>query len=97
LSIHQARAVAPYQNATGLQVTSAVLAGMIWAMENPRRGIVDADELDHDRILSIQDPYLGGLVGAYTDWTPLDNRRQGLFPEDIDLDDPWQFKNIIVR
>jgi homospermidine synthase len=97
LSIHQARAVAPYQNATGLQVTSAVVAGMIWAMENPRRGVVDADELDHDRILSIQDPYLGGLVGAYTDWTPLDNRRQCLFPEDIDLDNPWQFKNIIVR
>ena len=74
LTIHQARAVAPYQNATGLQVSSAVVAGMIWAIENPRRGVVDADELDHDRILSIQDPYLGKLVGAYTDWTPLDNR-----------------------
>ncbi len=85
LTIHQARAVAPYQNATGLQVTSAVVAGMIWAIENPRRGVVDADELDHDRILSIQHPYLGRLVGAYTDWTPLDNRGQGLFPEDIDL------------
>ena len=97
LSIHQARAVAPYQNATGLQVTSAVRAGMIWAIENPRRGVIDADELDHDRILSIQEPYLGTLIGAYTDWTPLDNRGQGLFPEDIDRDDPWQFKNIIVR
>ncbi len=31
LTIDQARAVAPYQNATGLQVTSAVLAGMVWA------------------------------------------------------------------
>jgi homospermidine synthase len=97
LTIDQARAIAPYQNATGLQVSSAVVAGMIWAIENPRRGVVDADELDHDRILSIQAPYLGKLVGAYTDWTPLDNRGQGLFPEDIDLDDPWQFKNVIVR
>jgi len=97
LTIHQARAVAPYQNATGLQVSSAVVAGIIWAIENPRRGVVDSDELDYDRILSIQEPYLGKLVGAYTDWTPLDNRGQGLFPEDIDRDDPWQFKNIIVR
>lgn len=97
LTIHQARAVAPYQNATGLQVSSAVVAGMIWAIENPRRGVVDADELDHDRILSIQDPYLGKLVGAYTDWTPLDNRGTGLFPEDLAFDDPWQFKNVIVR
>jgi len=96
LTIDEARAIAPYQNATGLQVTSAVVAGMIWAIENPRRGVLDADELDHDRILAIQNPYLGKLVGAYTDWTPLDNRGQ-LFPEDIDLDDPWQFKNVIVR
>jgi homospermidine synthase len=70
---------------------------MIWAIENPLRGVVDADELDHDRILSLQDPYIGKLVGAYTDRTPLDNRDQGLFPEDIGLDDPWQFKNVIVR
>jgi homospermidine synthase len=96
LTIHEARALAPYQNATGLQVTSAVVAGMIWAIENPNRGVVDADELDHDRILAIQEPYLGKLVGAYTDWTPLDNRG-GLFPEDIDREDPWQFRNVIVR
>jgi homospermidine synthase len=97
LTIHQARALAPYQNATGLQVTSAVVAAMIWAIENPRRGVVDADELDHDRILAIQEPYLGKLVGAYTDWTPLDNRGDDLYPEDIDLEDPWQFRNVIVR
>jgi len=97
LTIHEARSLAPYQNATGLQVTSAVVAGMIWAIENPNRGVVDADELDHDRILAIQEPYLGKLVGAYTDWTPLDNRAGDLFPEDIDRDDPWQFRNVIVR
>ena len=97
LTIHQARALAPYQNATGLQVTSAVVAAMIWAIEHPRRGVVDADELDHDRILAIQEPYLGKMVGAYTDWTPLDNRDGELFPEDVDREDPWQFRNVIVR
>ena len=35
LSVEETRAIAPYQNATGLQVTSAVLAGMAWALENP--------------------------------------------------------------
>ena len=96
LSIEEARALAPNQNATALQVTSAVLAGMVWAIENPRRGIVEADELDHQRILSIMEPYLGPMVGAYTDWTPLDGRG-ALFPEDIDPADPWQFRNVIVR
>ena len=38
LSIEETRRVVPYQNATGLQVTSAVLAGMVWALENPTRG-----------------------------------------------------------
>ena len=96
LSIAEARRLAPYQNATGLQVTSAVLAGMVWAIENPRSGVVDADEIDWRRCLEVQLPYLGPVVGAYTSWTPLTGR-PGLFPEDVDLEDPWQFRNVIVR
>lgn len=96
LSIEETRRIAPYQNATGLQVTSAVLAGMVWALENPNRGVVEADELDYKRCLDVQKPYLGPVIGVYTDWTPLKDRGV-LFPEDLDLDDPWQFKNIIVR
>ena len=96
LSIEETRMIAPYQNATGLQVSSAVLAGMVWALENPNAGIVEADDLDYKRCLEVQMPYLGPVVGYYTDWTPLTNR-PGLFPEDIDTSDPWQFRNVLVR
>ena len=96
LSIEETRAIAPYQNATGLQVTSAVLAGMVWALENPEAGIVEADEVDFRRCLEIQMPYLGPVIGVYTDWTPLTDR-PGLFPEDIDESDPWQFRNVLVH
>jgi homospermidine synthase len=96
LSVEETRALAPYQNATGMQVTSAVLAGMVWALENPSAGIVEADEVDFRRCLEIQTPYLGPVIGAYTDWTPLAGR-PGLFPEDIDQGDPWQFRNVLVR
>ncbi len=96
LSVEETRRLAPYQNATGLQVTSAVLAGMVWALENPDAGIVEADELDFRRCLEIQTPYLGPVVGVYTDWTPLADR-PGFFPEDIDTKDPWQFRNVLVR
>ena len=96
LSIEETREVAPYQNATGLQVSSAVLAGMVWALENPNAGIVEADEMDYKRCLEVQTPYLGPVKGFYTDWTPLANR-PGFFPEDIDESDPWQFRNILVR
>jgi homospermidine synthase len=95
LSIDEARSLAPYQNATGLQVTSAVLAGMVWALENPNMGIVEADEMDFGRCLEVQMPYLGPVIGQYTDWTPLTDR-PGLFPEDINRKDPWQFKNVLV-
>ena len=96
LSIDEARKLAPYQNATGLQVTSAVLSGMIWAIENPRRGVVEPDEMDYARCLEIQMPYLGPVVGEYSDWTPVDGRGE-LFPEDIDRGEPWRFKNVVVR
>ena len=72
LSIEETRKLAPYQNATGMQVTSAVLAGMMWAIENPNAGIVETDEMDFRRCLEMQRPYLGPVVGVYTDWTPLD-------------------------
>ena len=95
LSVEETRQLAPYQNATGLQVTSAVLAGMVWALENPNRGFVEADEMDFRRCLEIQRPYLGPVIGTYTDWTPLTDR-PGLFPENIDPADPWQFRNVLV-
>jgi homospermidine synthase len=96
LSIEETRALAPNQNATGLQVSSAVIAGMAWALENPNAGIVEADEMDYKRCLEFQLPYLGPVKGYYTDWNPLQDR-PGFFPEDLDQQDPWQFKNILVR
>ncbi len=96
LSVEETRALAPYQNATGMQVTSAVLAGMVWALDNPKAGIVEADEMDFRRCLEVQLPYLGPVGGFYTDWTPLAGR-PGLFPEDIDESDPWQVRNVLVR
>jgi homospermidine synthase len=96
LSIEEARKLAPYQSATGLQVTSSVLTGMIWAIENPNAGIVETDEMDYKRCMEIQKPYLGPVRGVYTDWTPLQSTGE-LFASDLDRRDPWQFQNILVR
>ena len=52
--------------------------------------------MDYKRCHEVQSPYLGPVEGHYTDWTPLDGR-PGLFPEDLDEKDPWQFRNILVR
>ena len=95
LTIDQARELAPLNSATSLQVAAGVLGGMVWAIEHPTGGVVDADHLDHRRVLEVARPYLGPVVGAYTEWTPLDHR-PWLFPEDLDPSDPWQFKNILA-
>ncbi len=95
LSIEEARANAPYQNATGMQVTSAVLAAMVWVAENPHAGFVEADEMDHARCLEVQRPYLGRVEAHYTDWTPLAHRINR-FAENRDDSDPWQFINFLV-
>lgn len=95
LSISEARSLAPHNSATSLQVTAPVMAGVIWAMKNPARGVIEPEELPYDEILRICRPYMGNVVGAYGDWTPLKERGL-LFDEDLDRHDPWQFKNFRV-
>jgi homospermidine synthase len=91
-----ARQLAPFNSATVLQVTAGVMAGVTWAIENPACGVVDPEELPFDAMLARCRPYLGEVVGVYSDWTPLRDRA-GFFPQDIDRDDPWQFKNFRVK
>ncbi len=95
LSIAQARALCPHNSATSLQVTAAAMAGVVWAMQNPARGVIEPDQMPFEEILALCRPYLGDVLGVYTDWTPLAGRGW-LFEEDLDRDDPWQFKNFRV-
>jgi homospermidine synthase len=96
LTIHEARKLAPYNNATSLQVAIGALSGVIFAIEHPECGIIEPDEMDYEFILEVAYPYLGTVAGHYTNWTPLDEREK-LFPEQIDRSDPWQFLNIRVN
>ncbi|HBZ31311.1 MAG TPA: homospermidine synthase [Nitrosomonas nitrosa] len=95
LSIQAARKLAPCNNATSLQVAAGVLGGVVWALNNPRAGIVEPDEVPFDEVQKVAALYLGEMVGQYSDWTPLQGRGV-LFEEDLDRSDPWQFKNFRV-
>jgi homospermidine synthase len=70
LSIEETKKLAPNQNATGLQVSSAVLSGIIWMIQNPEQGIVEAEDMDYKFCLDLQRKYLGTVSGVYTDWYP---------------------------
>lgn len=95
LTIEEARAACPHNSATSLQVTAPLVAGMIWALRNPQQGVIDPEALPYDFVMDFCRPYLGQVVGEYSDWTPLRDRGR-LFAEDLDADDPWQFKNFRV-
>lgn len=98
LSIDEARELlGPDYNATSIQIASPVLAGAMWLIENPNRGVVEPEEVDYKYIMEICRPYLGPVVGERSDWTPL-KERNVLFPEPgLDTSDPWQFENFRVR
>ncbi|MDO9612839.1 MAG: saccharopine dehydrogenase C-terminal domain-containing protein [Serpentinimonas sp.] len=95
LGIEQARRLAPHNNATSLQVVAGVLAALVWVLEHPWEGVVEADEIDFQRALQVASPYLGDIVGVYSAWSPLEGRG-ALFAQDVDSADPWQFKNFRV-
>lgn len=96
LNVKEARSLVDHNSATTLQITSSVLAGLIWAIENPSMGVVEPEDMDFERALNICMPYLGQVKGFYTDWNPLKNRII-LFEEDLDNEDPFQFKNFLVN
>jgi len=95
LEIEQSRRIIESNSATSLQVTSAAMAATVYAMRNPRKGILEPEEVPHHEILNVMAPYIAPVVGVYTDWTPLQDREL-LFKEDVDREDPWQFKNVLV-
>jgi homospermidine synthase len=96
LTIAQARRLAPWNSATSLQVVAGLLAAMVWALHHPERGVVEADEIDHGLVMDVATPYLGEVVGAWGDWTPLQDRSP-LYAEPRDPGDPWQFLNFRVH
>ena len=99
LSIEESRRLVPHQNATTMQVAISVVGACMWMMENPTEGVCVPDELPHDYILKIAKPYLGRWISKASDWTPLKGRDQTFQKHnkpDLDLRDPWQFKNFLV-
>ncbi|MBX3667974.1 MAG: saccharopine dehydrogenase NADP-binding domain-containing protein [Rhodocyclaceae bacterium] len=70
LTLAQARKCAPDNNAATLQVAAGVLGALVWALENPRRGVVEAEDMDHRRVLAVAAPYLGELAAIETPWRP---------------------------
>jgi homospermidine synthase len=70
LKIEEARVLAPFNNATTMQVVAGILGALEWMFLNPRASVVEPESLDHEMVLRIALPYLGEVRGVYSDWQP---------------------------
>jgi homospermidine synthase len=98
-SIEEARAVAPHQNATTVQVAASILGAVDWLLTHPDGGVRVPDELPWREVLRVASPYLGTLWSGPIDWDPVSTRADwfdGFSGRTLDADDPWQFTNFLV-
>ncbi len=99
LDIHKARKLVPHQQATTLQVAISVVSAAIWMIQNPRRGFLLPDDVDHEKILKISMPYIEPFVSQPVDWTPLKNLNSKFIRYGITNpkeDEVWQFKSFLA-
>lgn len=100
LDIHEARRLAPGQNATTLQVACSIVGAVLWMIKNPEQGVCVPDDLPYEEILAFAKPYLGELVSRQVDWNPLKNSFD-LYREynggACETADPWQFHAFLCR
>ncbi len=99
LDIHETRQLVTHQNATTLQVAASVLGAVAWMVRHPNEGVNVPDDLPHEEVLAVANPYLGPCPSVQTDWTPLKNRvdlyaRYG-HPRPAD-EDVWQFETFLA-
>jgi homospermidine synthase len=102
LSIDEARAVLPGQNATTVQVAGSIVAAVSWMLEHPTAGLHVPDDLPWRDVLAVARRYLGTMHSARSDWDPVSSRRDlfAAFSDEaaaVDPTDPWQFTNFLVR
>jgi len=91
LSIDDARLSTPFNSATTLQVAIGVLAGVCWAIQNPSEGVTEPESIPFEYVMHIVKPYMGKMVGKFTDWVPGKSQSNG--PND----DTWQFSNMATN
>ncbi|HEU0138715.1 MAG TPA: saccharopine dehydrogenase NADP-binding domain-containing protein [Bryobacteraceae bacterium] len=84
LSIERARQSVPDGNATTLQVAAGIVPAVLWAMQNPRKGLRFSEDLPHEEILRTAAPYIGSIRSDAVAWRPA--------PES---NDPWQFGHFV--
>lgn len=98
-TIEEARAVAPHQSATTVQVAASILGAIDWMMRSPRAGVRVPDELPWRDVLGVAAPYVGTTWSGPLDWDPVSTHADWFDQwsgRTLNHDDPWQFTNFLI-
>ena len=95
LSIDDARALLPGENATSIQVVASMLGAVVWAIQNPNQGYTEPEKIPFDFVLKYADPYLGPIPFVVTNWHPF-NDKNSLFYREQDKNNRCSFENYRV-
>jgi homospermidine synthase len=72
LTAQQAKALAPWNNATSMQVVATIVASIKWMLLHPYEGVIEPEDVDHNFVLNEALPYLGHVGGVESGWRPAD-------------------------
>lgn len=98
-SIDEARAVAPHQSATTVQVAASILGAVDWLLRAPREGVRVPDELPWRDVVAVATPYVGTTWSGPIDWDPVTTKADWFDQWSgrvLDTNDPWQFTNFLT-
>jgi homospermidine synthase len=99
LNIEDAKVLLPLQNCTSPQVAIGLVSAIMWAIENPKKGVNRPEDLPHEYVLEIAKPYLGTFVSTEFEWTPK-KHYTNWFPEnkedELDEKNLWCFQNFLI-
>jgi homospermidine synthase len=70
LSNDEAASLVPHNSATTLQATAGALGALVWMLANPRAGVIEAERMNDETVLSVAAPFLGRLFGVWAHRPP---------------------------
>jgi homospermidine synthase len=65
LSLAQARSIAAHNSATSMQVVGGIVGALEWMLRHPAEGVVEAEDMDSERVLEAAWPFLGQVFGTH--------------------------------
>ena len=75
LTVEQAKALAPCNNATSMQVVATIVPSIKWMLLHPNEGVIEPEDVDHHFVLDESLAYLGQVGGVESGWRPADVER----------------------